>query len=138
MADREPAPVEVTNSEPVPVSLIEGQDTTAQTTAKTVAASARTDADILRTEDQRRISGIWEGTQRIIALAVVLNTLFVVSALVLTPTILGILGHPADETAKTLANGGLLFLTAVSNLVIGFYFGRTNHTRVGGDPEPSR
>jgi hypothetical protein len=129
------APVEVTNSDPMPVSIIDHQDhdSPAQSDARAVAATRRSVADISRVDDQQRISGIWESTQRIIALAVVLDALFVVSMLVLTPTLLAALGHPADDAAKTAAVGGLLFLTAVSNLVIGFYFGRTNHQRVGGD-----
>ena len=51
-----PAPVEVTNSDPMPVSMVEHKDTTAQEVARKTAASARVDADVLRTEDQRRIS----------------------------------------------------------------------------------
>jgi hypothetical protein len=107
-------------------------DTSAQTTAKSVASSARVDADILRTEDQRRISGIWERTQQIIALSVVEAALFVTGVLVLTPSVAAMSGHAADNSAITSAIAGMLFLTGVANLVIGFYFGRTNHTRVGG------
>lgn len=94
--------------------------------------TARIDADKLRTEDQRRISGIWERTQQVIALSVVEITLVVVSLLVLAPLLSNLNGRTADEASKTAAVAGMLFLTAVSNLVIGFYFGRTNHTRVGG------
>jgi hypothetical protein len=32
----------------------------------------------------------------------------------------------------TASVAGMLFLTGIANLVIGFYFGRTNHERVGG------
>jgi hypothetical protein len=109
----EPAPVEVTNHEPIPVAMA---DTAQQTTARTVAAKAGVDAEMLRTEDQRRISGIWERTQQVIALSVVLTSLFVSAYLAIQPG----------------GNSAYVFLASVANLVIGFYFGRTNHQRVGG------
>lgn len=114
----QPAPVEVTNPDPIAVSIEAPIDTTAQTAAKTVASSAKIDADILRTQDQRRISGIWERTQQIIALAVVFSGLIVAAVIALR----------SDNPAA------FVFLSSVCNLVIGFYFGRTNHQRVGGDP----
>lgn len=100
--------------------------------AKTVASSAKVEADILRTQDQRRISGIWERTQQIIALSVVEAALFVTAILVLTPSITALTGRQADSATVTASIAGMLFLTGVANLVIGFYFGRTNHQRVGG------
>jgi hypothetical protein len=127
----DPQPVEVKNEEPLPVT-IETRDTAAQSTARATAASAGVDAAILQTEDQRRISGIWERTQQVIALSVVLTSLLVVSLLVVVPGLADLQGYDVDQGAQTAAAGGLLFLTAVSNLVIGFYFGRTNHQRVGG------
>ena len=36
----------------------------------------------------------------------------------------------SDATAQKVA--AFVFLTGVANLVIGFYFGRTNHQRTGG------
>lgn len=84
--------------------------------AKATAARAAVAADALRTEDQRRISGIWERTQQLIALSVVITALVVSAILAL---------RPGD-------NSPFVFLASVANLVIGFYFGRTNHTRVGG------
>ncbi len=68
----------------------------------------------LRTAGQRRINGIWEGTQALIAVCVVLATLY---SAVFVPGI--------DKAAFT-------FLTNVLFVVIGFYFGRTNHQRTGG------
>lgn len=117
-----PAPVEVTNPDPIPVKVEQPADTTAQTTAKTVASSVKADADILRTEDQRRISGMWERTQQIIALSVVEATLLVILIQVAR-------GDPDVKTA-------LAILFGLANLVIGFYFGRTNHQKVGGDSSP--
>jgi len=58
---------------------------------------------------QRRVNLIWEGTQASIAVAVTLATLY------------GALNH---VESPALSNAFFL--------VVGFYFGRTNHQRVGG------
>lgn len=119
------APVEVTNTDPMPVSVVGvPPDSPAQSDAKKVHASARVSADILRTDDQRRISGIWERTQQLIALSVVEVTLIVAA---LKSIEASNSGQPSTE-----AGVAFVFLASVSNLVIGFYFGRTNHQRVGG------
>lgn len=118
--------MEVRNTGPIPVVVQAAGDAPErprdpiqdQATAKTIAAASRVDANILRTEDQRRISGIWERTQQFIALSVVAATLAVILLLVF---------RKDDDTATALA-----ILFGLANLVIGFYFGRTNHTRVGG------
>jgi hypothetical protein len=62
------------------------------------------------TASQRRINLIWETTQAIIAVAVVAANVWAAFAL------------PAQN--GLLANAFFL--------VIGFYFGRTNHARAGG------
>jgi len=128
----ESQPVEVTNPEPLRVTEVEATDTTAQSDARVIAASARVEADVLRVEDQRRISGIWERTQQVIALSVVEIALIVTSVIVATPGLATILGHSVPEAATAAASTGIVFLASVANLVIGIYFGRTNHTRVGG------
>lgn len=133
---KDAAPVEVTNTDPMPVTIEKPVDTVPQTEARKVASAAKVEAEILRTDDQRRISGIWERTQQIIALSVVEAALFVTSILVLTPAMAQINGGAAEEASITAAIAGMLFLTGVANLVIGFYFGRTNHTRVGGTASP--
>ena len=66
---------------------------------------------------QRRVNLIWESTQATIALAVSLGTLYVSGALAL------------KDLADTSA---FLLLSNAFFLVIGFYFGRTNHARTGG------
>ncbi len=71
----------------------------------------------LTTHGQRRINLIWEVTQAGIALAVTTATLYVSAKLALL--------QPAQTAA-------FLLLSNAFFLVIGFYFGRTNHTRVGG------
>ncbi len=73
----------------------------------------------LRTAGQRRINVVWEYTQAFIAGMVVTTVLFVAAWTSMR-------GGEAQKLAA------FVFLTGVANLVIGFYFGRTNHQRVGG------
>lgn len=60
---------------------------------------------------------VWEFTQAFVAVAVTVATLYVSSILAL--------GNQALE-------GAFLLLSNSFFLVIGFYFGRTNHERTGG------
>lgn len=76
-----------------------------------------------RSESQRSINLIWETTQMKIALSVIWAALFVAA-------ILAILGRYIGSSDVQLAAS--VFLFGVANLVTGFYFGRTNHTRSGG------
>jgi hypothetical protein len=109
----EATPLHAENAEPIPVVIKPAPPTEAQV-----------EASILRTADQRRISGIWERTQQIIALSVVEAALLVACFKSIQGTING---QPTTE-----AGVAFVFLASVANLVIGFYFGRTNHQRVGG------
>lgn len=63
----------------------------------------------------------WEMTQTIIALGVVGATLYVNAVVTL-------------RTAELVASqaSALMQLNVMAALVTGFYFGRTNHTKVGG------
>lgn len=86
-----------------------------------ISATATTTAEEDRHSlGQRTINAVWENTQRWIALAVTGTSLSVAAWL-------AIMG--ATESVQTAA---LVFVFGVANLVIGFYFGRTNHQRVGG------
>jgi hypothetical protein len=71
----------------------------------------------LRTAGQRRVNIIWELTQALIAGLVTTATLLAAVVLVLK-----------DQKAEA----AFLLLSNAFFLVIGFYFGRTNHQRVGG------
>lgn len=66
---------------------------------------------------QRRINVIWEATQALIAVAVTGSTLYVAAILAM------------KDQGQTAA---FLLLSNAFFLVVGFYFGRTNHQRVGG------
>lgn len=75
------------------------------------------------TASQRTINLIWENTQMKVALSVIWSSLGVSAGL----SIFGKwLGTPDMQLAA------IVFLFGVANLVTGFYFGRTNHTRSGG------
>lgn len=66
---------------------------------------------------QRQINRVWEYTQAVIAVSVSLATLYVAA------------------TLSVYSQGDMAAFLLLSNaffLVIGFYFGRTNHSRVGG------
>ena len=70
-----------------------------------------------RTAGQRRVNIIWETTQAMIAVTVTISTLYV--------------------SARLATSGGsdmaaFLLLSNAFFLVIGFYFGRTNHARPTG------
>ena len=82
----------------------------------TLAATTTAEQDRM-TVGQRRINLIWEITQAVIAICVTMTTLYVASAL-------------AVHGGADMVTFGLL--SNAFFLVIGFYFGRTNHQRQGG------
>jgi len=73
--------------------------------------------EALRAQGQRRINGVWEITQSLVAIAVTCATLYASVSMMKNV-----------ELGKT----AFVFLTNVFFVVIGFYFGRTNHQRTGG------
>jgi hypothetical protein len=66
---------------------------------------------------QRQINRIWEITQALIAGGVIGSVLY--ASVVIT------LRSDMDKTA-------FIFLTNIAFTIVGFYFGRTNHQKVGG------
>lgn len=68
---------------------------------------------------QRQINLIWEKTQVILSVSVVWASLVVA-------LILALGSQAANQQVAIVA------LFGMANLVIGFYFGRTNHQRTGG------
>ncbi len=80
-----------------------------------VAAPTTTQEQNLRTAGQRRVNMIWEYTQASIAILVI--SIFAVTAL----------------REKTIDP----FTAGIVGVVIGFYFGRTNHARIGDTPQQS-
>ena len=84
------------------------------------APATTTIEEDLHSASQRAVNRTWESTQRLIALSVTWASLSVACWL-------AIMG--STESVQTAS---LVFVFGVANLVIGFYFGRTNHQRVGG------
>lgn len=76
---------------------------------------------------QRRVNLIWETMQALIAASVVWTTLAVCGMISYTALLDG-----ATEGQAATANTAFNLLSSLASLVIGFYFGRTNHQRVGG------
>jgi len=74
----------------------------------------------LRTAGQRRINLIWEYTQAAIALTAVLANILIFVFLFVKDVTMN-----ATTAAVLLSNAFFL--------VIGFYFGRTNHARIGDE-----
>lgn len=73
----------------------------------------------LTTAGQRRINIIWEVTQALIALAVTGTSLYVATILVL-------------RDKGDIYISAFLLLSNAFFLIIGFYFSRTNHQKIGG------
>jgi hypothetical protein len=70
---------------------------------------------------QRRVNLVWEGTQAVIALGVIGTTLAVDGTIAIYGT-----------SVTEISSSALMQLNVMAALVTGFYFGRTNHQRVGG------
>lgn len=98
--------------------------------AGVLQAAGQRQAAALRVEGQRNINLIWETTQMRVALSVIWCSLIAAAVLAVFGRWLG---------ANELQLAAVVFVFGASNLVIGFYFGRTNHQRTGGigdqDPE---
>ena len=88
-----------------------------------VAPTVKQAEDAMVALGQRTVNMIWETTQMHIALAVIWTSLIVGG-------VLAVAGKYLGTTDVQLA--AIVFLFGVANLVTGFYFGRTNHTRQGG------
>jgi hypothetical protein len=88
--------------------------------------STTTSEQDLRTAGQRQINLLWERTQAGIAIAIVISNIAYIFALLVFTQVTN-----AATTAATLLGNGFF-------LIVGFYFGRTNHARIGDDPSRRR
>jgi|HubBroStandDraft_2_1064218.scaffolds.fasta_scaffold07588_4 hypothetical protein len=71
----------------------------------------------LTSAGQRKVNLIWEVTQAGIAISVVVTTLYVAAYMVIR-------GKPEQQLPTIFA--------VAFGTIVGFYFGRTNHSAVGG------
>jgi len=94
-----------------------------------VAPPTSTEEEDRGTAGQRAVNLLWEHTQAKIAIAVVYSVLLVAAILSLMAML-----PWATERQIALAITAFMLLSSLSTLVIGFYYGRTNHTKVGGVP----
>lgn len=88
-----------------------------------VAAPTSTEEEDRVSAGQRTVNLIWETTQMKIALSVIWGSLFVGIALAVFGKWLG---------SGDIQLAAVVFVFGVANLVTGFYFGRSNHTKTGG------
>lgn len=88
-------------------------------------ASKTTVEEDLKSAGQRQINLVWENTQMRIALSVIWVSMGVSAAVAVAGKFLGV---------PDLQLASIVFLYGVANLVTGFYFGRTNHARMGDAP----
>lgn len=126
-------PVNIIGTEsPIPVVLEEIKPPDKLVTkhsGQTLAPQTTEEQDTV-TAGQRKINLIWERTQSVIALLVIICRLAVNSFMILAIMLLA----ESDVTSNQLAviSVGLQFINLTAGIVIGFYFSRTNHTKVGG------
>ena len=91
------------------------------------AQATTTTEEDRHTRNQRHVNLIWEFTQAFVAVSVVITVLYISARIALTA-----LAPEATEKQSGLATTAFVLLSSLASLVIGFYFGRTNHQNVGG------
>lgn len=84
-------------------------------------ASRLSDAEILAVARHQKINLIWEYTQAYMAILVITVVLGTCCFIAVTTK---------DDAKRNVA---ITFMVGLANLVAGFYFGRTNHTRPTGE-----
>jgi len=127
--------VEAVRADPVVKAVVEAGALSSVDIAHTVTTPAgdevttptTTQEQNRATVGQRRINLIWETQQAAIATGVVAVVLYVSARITLA-----ILDKEATEQQTAMAVTAFMLLSNIVNLVIGFYFGRTNHQKVGG------
>lgn len=108
----------------------------ARLASETFAPPTSTQEDSKVVEAQRETSRMWETTQMKIALWAVVGG-FVVNALVTTVMLVVVLNKLFKSEAVSNLEFAILMtvlgnISGTSGIIIGFYFSRTNHTKVGG------
>jgi nucleoside phosphorylase len=119
----------------IPITIIEEKQADSKLVTKesgqTLAPKTTEQQDII-TAGQRRINLIWENTQRIIAI------FSVFSGIIINAVVIVVIMSVVNElTVNQLAviSMCLQFINLTAGIVIGFYFSRTNHQKIGGVAE---
>lgn len=133
--NEEPTKVEVVSPVPIPVEVVNTVPTGTgskgniiekrqqdQRIDPSVPAKTTYQEDLTHA-GQRQINLIWETTQMRVALSVIWASLGVSATLAVFGKFLG---------TPDLQLAAVVFVFGVANLVTGFYFGRTNHSKTGG------
>lgn len=89
--------------------------------AQKIQATRLSDAEQLAVTRHQKINMIWEYTQAYVAVLVVTTVLMTAAYIAITTS---------EDSKRDVA---LAFMIGLTNLVAGFYFGRTNHTRPTGE-----
>jgi ABC-type uncharacterized transport system fused permease/ATPase subunit len=124
---KDEAPSVRIDEQPVKVQMEESPTRLVKTDDHLSKAPDTTSEENLHSKSQRKVNLIWEFTQAFIAVSVVTTILLVASRLAL-----GGISPTASERSISIATTAFVLLSNLASLVIGFYFGRTNHQRVGG------
>ncbi len=80
-----------------------------------------------KTLGQRRINLIWEMTQALITFIIIGTAMYVSGKIALI-----VVESNPTERATSMAITAFVLISNSTFLVLGFYFGRTNHQRTGG------
>lgn len=103
-------------------------------TAENIASKTTAEQD-LKSAAQRDINFTWEDTQKKIALFVVRVTMGISAFVIIVSLVLKMLDFVVDTV---LAIAAFTFMSSTTSLVVGFYFSRTNHARIGDEPRGDR
>ncbi len=122
-----PIPVMVVGPVPVPVTVSPDKRIQRQSEDPSIPAKTTFQED-LTFAGQRRVNLIWEYTQAIIALLVVLATMLCGAYSMFKPTTTLGIGPNATQIPTQIPT----IIGVAFGMVTGFYFSRTNHAAVGG------
>lgn len=90
-------------------------------------APTTTEAEDLTKAGQRFVNMIWETMQAAIAASVVGGTLYVSGRIALL-----VMAPDATDKQAAAATTAFMLISNLASLIVGFYFGRTNHQKTGG------
>jgi|GEM_PF-2245278 len=98
----------------------------AQVGDKNIAPTTTAAEDDVR-KGQRFVNLIWETMQATIAASVVGATIYVSSSIALM-----ILKSESSDKQGAASFTAFMLISNLASLIVGFYFGRTNHQKTGG------
>ena len=112
----DPVPVSIVTPNPIPVTLDRMLTTSAEQDRN---SAGHRNENSLRTAGQRHINVMWERTQQFIAVMV-------------TVVVLAVSSYLAVLGSTDLRIAAVSLLSGAFSLIVGTYFQRTNHVKVGG------